>query len=468
MALIGFAMILPLAISYILGENAHAYFLIPFFISLGIGISTIKNKHANTEISYREAVLLVTFAWIGISILGAIPFYLSHYFPSFIDSFFEALSGFTATGSTVLSEIEIVPQSVLFWRSETHWLGGMGIIVLAIVVLPKIRGNKFLFESEAPIPPEEGKLFARTKDIAMVYWKIYLVLTLIEILFLLPVMNPIDAITHSFSSIAGGGFSTKNNSIAFFNSLYIEIVLSIFMLAGATSFILHFQTFVQKKFIYWKNTTFRIFIGIVIFATLAITLNLVLFYKSDISFLHALRIASFQVISLITTTGFATEDFKFWPQFSQIILILTMFIGGMSASTSGSIKVSRFEVLYKDIKNKFYIMLHPKAVKNVRIQGTPIKPNKIEKVYLFVLLYIFVFVSASLLLTADGNSIATAFTAVAATLGNVGPGLDSVGPFNNFAHFSVFAKLVLSFCMLIGRLEIWTVILLLSKYFWSI
>ncbi len=461
-------MILPLAVSYILGESVHSYFLIPFVISLLLGLSTISNKHFDAEISFREAVLLVTFAWITISIVGATPFYLSHYFPSFIDSFFEALSGFTATGSTVLSDIEALPQSILFWRSETHWLGGMGIIVLAIVVLPQIRGNKFLFESEAPVPPEGGKLFAKTKDIAKVYWKIYLALTLIEILFLLPVMNPLDAITHSFSSIAGGGFSTKNNSIAFFDSIYIEIILSIFMLAGATSFILHFQAFVHKRFVHWKNTTFRIFIWIVAFATLSVSLNLFFFYKSDISFLHALRVASFQVISLITTTGFATEDFKYWPQFSQIILVLIMFVGGMSASTSGSIKVSRLEVLYKDIKNKFYFMLNPKRVKHVTIESSPIKPIKIEKVYLFVLLYIFVFATAGLALTADGNPISTSFTAVAATLGNVGPGLELVGPFDNFAHFSVFAKLILSFCMLVGRLEIWTVILLLAQSFWSI
>lgn len=461
-------MILPLAVSYILGESVHSYFLVPFVISLLLGLSTISNKHFDAEISFREAVLLVSFAWIAISITGAIPFYLSHYFPSFIDSFFEALSGFTATGSTVLSDIEALPQSLLFWRSETHWLGGMGIIVLAIVVLPQIRGNKFLFESEAPVPPEGGKLFAKTKDIAKVYWKIYLALTIIEILFLLPVMSPLDAITHSFSSIAGGGFSTKNNSIAFFSSLYIETVLSIFMLAGATSFILHFQAFVHRRFVHWRSTTFRIFIWIVTFATLLITLNLFFFYKSDISFLHALRISSFQVISLITTTGFATEDFKYWPQFSQIILVLIMFVGGMSASTSGSIKVSRLEVLYKDIKNKFYFMLHPKRVKHVTIEGSPIKPAKIEKVYLFILLYIFVFVTAGLTLTADGNPIATSFTAVAATLGNVGPGLELVGPFDNFAHFSILAKLVLSFCMLVGRLEIWTVILLFARSFWGV
>ena len=461
-------MTLPLGVSYLLGEPAHSYFLFPIIASLLVGLTTIHNKHFHTAISYREAVLLVTFAWIGISIVGAIPFYLTDYFPTFIDSFFEALSGFTATGSTVLNNIEALPQSILFWRSETHWLGGMGIIVLAIIVLPKIRGNNFLFESEAPLPPEGGKLFAKTKDVAKVYWKIYLALTIVEILFLLPVMNPIDAITHSFSSIAGGGFSTKNSSIAFFDSVYVEIVISIFMLAGATSFILHFQTFTQKKFIYWKSTSFKIFIAIITFAILSVTINLLLFNKVEIGFLHALRIASFQVISLITTTGFATEDFKYWPQFSQIVLVLIMFVGGMSASTSGSIKVSRLEVLYKDVRNKFYLMLHPRAIRNVKIEGNSIKSDKIEKVYLFIILYVFVFTVAGLLLTADGNSIATSFTAVAATLGNVGPGIDTVGPFDSFAHFSVFAKLILSFCMLVGRLEIWTVVLLLSQYFWSI
>lgn len=461
-------MLLPLIISYIYNENQHIYFLIPIFTASAIGIFSIKNKYSVNEISYREAVLLVTLTWIFVSLFGAIPFYLTEYFPNFIDAFFESISGFTATGSTVLKDIESLPKSILFWRSETHWLGGMGIIALAIVILPKLRGNKFLFEAEAPIPPEGGKLFARTTDIAKAYWKIYIILTLFEILLLLPAMKPFDAITHAFSSIAGGGFSTKNNSIAFFDSVYIELVLSLFMIAGATSFILHFQAINNRVFNYLKSTSFKIFISVIIFSTLLITLNLFLNSNYDSSFFESIRMSFFQVVSIITTTGFATENFKYWPQVSQIVLVLLMFVGGMSASTSGAIKVSRLEVLYKDMKNIFKTMLHPKAVQKVRIDYNSLKPDKIEKVYLFILAYIFVFLTAGLLIIFDNNSIVVAYTAVASTLGNVGPGFAEIGPFDNFAQFSVFSKLILSLCMLFGRLEIWTVLLLFSKYFWSI
>lgn len=461
-------MILPLSISYLYGENQHNYFLLPIAISFILGLFSIKNKYAENAITFRESVLIVVLTWISVSLFAAIPFYLSNQFPSYLDSFFEALSGFTATGSTILSDIEALPQSILFWRSEIHWLGGMGIIVLAIIVLPKIRGNKFLFEQEAPIAPEGGKLFSRTKDIAKTYWKIYIGLTLIEILFLLPVMNPIDAVIHTFSSLAGGGFSSKNNSIAYFNSIYIELVLSLFMLAGATSFILHFQAIVQRRFVHIRNTTFKIFISIIVFATLLVTTNLFLFNSTHITFLHALRISFFQVVSIITTTGFATADFKYWPQFSQLILILLMFVGGMSASTSGSIKISRLEVLFKDIKKRFKIIIHPNSVFKVIIGNNSLSDDKIEKVYLFIYAYIIVFVFAGLLLIVDGNSLATSFTAVITTLGNIGPGLDAVGPFDNFLHFSDFSKIVLSFCMLLGRLEIWGVLLLFSKYFWTV
>ncbi len=240
------------------------------------------------------------------------------------------------------------------------------------------------------------------------------------------------------------------------------------MLAGATSFILHFKSITQKRFVYFRNTSFKIFISVIAISILLITANV--YFENDVHYtlLHSLRIASFQVISLITTTGFATADFKFWPQFSQLILIMLMFVGGMSASTSGAIKVSRLEVLYKDMKNVMSQIFRPAMIKNVEINGTSIRPAKIEKVYLFVILYITVFVISGILIVANGNSIATSFSAVAATLGNVGPGIGQVGPFDNFLHFSLFSKIILSFCMLLGRLEIWTALLLFSKYFWTV
>lgn len=465
--LLGLSMVPALILSYCYNENSHTYFLIPVIICSIIGSMSFFKNSKNSNIQFRESILIVFLVWIMASIIGAIPFNLSIGFNSFIDCFFESLSGFTATGSTVLSDIEVLPKSILFWRAETHWLGGMGIIVLVLAIFPTMKGKAFLFEAEAPISPDEEKLLPRISDIAKTYWKIYLLLTLIQIIFLFPVMSLFDAVTHSFASIAGGGFSTKNLSIGYFDNLYVELVLCVFMIAGATSFILHYYAFKGCFKKYFQSKAFILFISVIFLVATIISINLSFDNNLNIGFLSAFRVAFFQVVSIITTTGFASENFEYWPDLSQLLLILIMFVGGMSASTSGSIKISRYEVLIKNFKNRFIKLIHPSAVTRLKIGKKTIDENKIQRIQSFLFFYISVFIISGLIITMDGNSPSTSFSAVAATLGNVGPGIGNVGPYDNFAHFSLFAKLILSFCMLVGRLEIWGVLLLLLPEYWK-
>jgi len=465
--LLGLSMIPPLILSFYYNENSHIYFIIPVLFCLIIGVFSFIKPHKETNLKFKESITIVFLVWFVASLIGAIPFSFTTGFNSYMDSFFESLSGFTATGSTVLANIEVLPKSILFWRAETHWLGGMGIIVLVLAIFPTMKGKAFLFEAEAPISPEEEKLLPKISDVAKTYWKIYVTLTLIEILFLYPVMSPFDAVTHSFASIAGGGFSTKNLSVGYFNSLYIECVLSFFMIAGATSFILHYYAFKGNFKKYLQSRAFRIFIIVIFIVTTAIAVNLSMNQKLEFGFFSAYRVAFFQVVSIITTTGFASENFELWPDLSQFLLIAIMFIGGMSASTSGSIKISRYEVLFKNFKNRFIKLTHPSAVTRLKIGKKTIEECKIQRLQSFFFFYIIVFLFSGLAITMLGNTPSTSFSAVAATLGNVGPGIGDVGPYDNFAHFSSLTKIILSFCMLVGRLEIWGVLLLMFPEFWK-
>lgn len=464
--LLSLAMIPPLLLSYLFHEQVHIHFIIPIAILSIMSMISFFRKHDFKNLKIRESIAIVVATWIGASVFGALPFIISHILPSFTDAFFESLSGFTATGSTVIPDIETIPRSILFWRSETHWLGGMGIVVLAMVIFPSFRGKSELFSSESPVSTNEDKLFPRIATVAKSYWKIYLLFTFSEFLLLLPVMGWFDAVTHAFATIAGGGFSTKNASIAHFNSLYVEIVVMIFMIIGATSFILHYHA-LRGKFRYFKNSSFKIFFGVLLSSSLLITFNLYLINQDDAAFLSSLRKAIFQVVSIITTTGFATEDFKYWPDFSVSILVLLMFIGGMSASTSGSIKVWRYEIIFKELRLHLRRILKRRVVVFPRQNGKNIGADQVLKVQTFVVMYIFIFLFSGASLTAMGYGAATSFSAVAATLGNVGPGIGGVGPLDNFTLFSDVAKWILSFDMLLGRLEIWTVFSLFIPELWG-
>ncbi len=464
--ILAIAMLPPYFLSYYFHENNHLHFLIPIAVLLVLSLLSFIFRRQPKELHIKEALLIVVLSWIGASACGAIPFLLDHIFSNFTDAFFESLSGFTATGSTVMVNIEAAPRSILFWRSETHWLGGMGIVVLAIAIFPALQVNSKLFNFEAPVSDMDDKLFPRISTIAKSYWKVYLFLSLIEFILLIPAMGWFDAATNTFASIAGGGFSTKNASIAFYNNLYVEIVLMIFMVLGATSFILHYKA-LHGKYRYHRSRSFKIFIGIIFAASTMIALNLIVFQNSEQVIWQAFRNSMFQVISIITTTGFATVDYRYWPSFSILILLSLMFIGGMAASTSGSIKIWRLEIMVKSFRRVMHRFLHAKIVTPIHLNGKWLDRQLILRVQTFITAYLFIFVFSGAALVAMGFRPDTSFSAVAATLGNVGPGIGAVGPFNNFTQFSEPAKWILSSDMLLGRLEIWTLFSLFIPEFWG-
>ncbi len=464
--ILSLALVPPLILSYVFNEPIHYQFYIPVIVFGLIGIVSLIRRKIVKRLSIRESIFIVFIVWVSFSVLGSLPYLLGNVFNTFTDAFFETLSGFTATGSTVLTDIESVPKSMLFWRSQTHWIGGMGIVVLAIAIFPVLQGKNMLFRSEAPVTVLEDKVLPRISVVAKSYWKIYILLTVAEILFLLPAMGWFDAVTHSFASVSGGGFSPRNDSIAYFDSVYVEIVIMAFMILGATSFILHFAA-LHGKPRYFKNTAFKIFISVIFFAGFLVAADLYMTPDLSYSFPGAMRDGFFQVVSIVTTTGFATADFKYWPDFSIIILLLLMFVGGMSSSTSGSVKIWRYEIIIKGIRRIFHRIINPRVVENIRFNDSVVSQNQVMQVQLFTLAYIFIFIISGLLLVALGYDAATSFSSAAATLGNVGPGIGGVGPFDNFAYLSGMAKWVLSVDMLIGRLEIWTVFIIFSPGFWK-
>ncbi|MFQ6604375.1 MAG: TrkH family potassium uptake protein [Fidelibacterota bacterium] len=465
--LFAIAMIPCLLLSYGFREPVHTEFAYPILGMLIFSVLSYSQKYDFNNLSIREAVVIVVISWIVASIIGALPFYLDHILPSFTDSFFESLSGFTATGSTVLPDIEAIPRSILFWRAETHWLGGIGIVVLVMVIFPNFRGRNDLFSSEAPVSETDDRLFPRVATIAKSYWKVYVMLTVLELLLLLPAIGWFDAVTHAFATIAGGGFSIRNASIGFYNSVYVETIVIIFMIAGATSFILHYQV-LRGKFNYWKSAPFKIFMGILLSASFLIAMNVYLVQAHEMSFWSAFRKAIFQVTSIITTTGFATADFKYWPDFSVFILIALMFVGGMAASTSGSIKTWRIEIVFLEMRHMLHKLIHRRAVINPSRNGKRLTIDRVFKVQNFIITYVMIFFISGLLLITLGNTPGTSFSAVAATLGNIGPGIDAVGPFDNFAGLSDLSKWILSADMLLGRLEIWTLVSLFVPEFWGL
>ncbi len=464
--LASWGLLLPLLLVFVFGEDDWFAYAGPLAFGFTLGLLGRRRQALITErLGRREAMFTVVLAWLGVSALGAAPYILSGAISSPLNAFFESISGFTATGSTILADIEKLPKSLLFWRAETHWLGGMGIIALAIAIFPAFAGKQLLYASEAPVDPTEQRLVPRIAETARHFWRLYVILTLAEILLLWPKIGWYEAVTHAFASIAGGGFSTRNASIAAFNSLYVEVVIMLFMIAGATSFILHYHAFHGNFRPYTKNSAFKSYIILMAVTSLLVSFNLALNGKGN-GWLSDLREAVFQVVSIVTTTGFATADFKTWPAFSKLLLLILMFVGGMSASTSGSVKISRYVILFKDSQGALKRLIHPRAFNEVRLDGKTVDPTVIQKAFLFVLLYFLTAVLAGSLLVALNLDPATAFSAVAATLGNVGPGIGSVGPYDNFLWLSPAAKVILSFCMLLGRLEIWTVLILFLPEYW--
>jgi trk system potassium uptake protein TrkH len=459
------ALIAPAAVSYWLHSGEVHAFLVPAALAAVAGLSAqrVFRQQAHFKFGRREAFLLVTAAWVTASIVGALP-YVALKGPGFVvDALFESASGFTTTGASVLTNIEGEPPGLVLWRSLTQWLGGMGIIVLGIAILPKLEiGGMELLGAEAPGPMQE-KLTPRIAETAKYLWGIYALLTATEVLALVLLgLGPLEAVNHSFATMATGGFSTRNASIAAYASPAIEMVVTLFMILAGANFALHFQWLRGRPGRLFGDSEFRFYLGVLGGTTLLLALDLVL--RNGNGILDALRLGVFQSATIVTTTGFATADFDAWPAFSRVLLFLMMFIGGCAGSTGGSVKVARVMIVAKKLIVDLKGMLKPHAVLPVRIGPRAIPDDVVASVTTFFILFLTLFAGGGLLLGLMGLDFVSAFSASAACIGNIGPGFGQVGPTHTFAPLPDPAKLMLAGLMIVGRLELYTVLVLL--FFW--
>ena len=458
-------LVLPMAVAAAYGETAVP-FLIPALLLAVIGLALGLKAPKRSNLYARDGFAVVAVAWVLMSVFGALPFVLSGDIPHFVDAFFETVSGFTTTGASILTEIEPLGRGVLFWRSFTHWVGGMGVLVFVMAILPLSSGDghgMHLMRAEVP-GPSVGKLVSRMGDTAKILYGIYLVMTLIEIvLLLLGGMSLFDACIHAFGTAGTGGFSCRNLSVGAYDSAYFDVVIGVFMLLFGVNFNLYYFLLIKRFRDVFHSEELRAYLLIVGAAVVAIAADIVHIYGTVG---RSLRYSFFQVASIMTTTGFATADFNGWPEFSRAILVILMFIGACAGSTGGGIKVARVVILCKTSLGDMRKMLHPNAVTTVRFEGKPLTDRSIRSVHLFLTVYILIFTVSVLLLSLDRFDLITTFTAVAACINNIGPGLEVVGPMGNYAQFSPAGKLLLSFNMLVGRLEIFPMLLLFAPSIW--
>ena len=458
-------LLLPALVSLIYGEFSGVYFLIPSGILIVIYLLVGMKKPEKRTIYGKEGMVIVASAWILWSLFGALPFTLSGSIPSYLDAFFETVSGFTTTGSSILTDVEALPQGMLFWRSFTHWIGGMGVLVFVMVLttLDK-RNSMYLMRAEVP-GPEKDKLVPRTMSTARILYGMYLGLTLIEvILLLLGGMNMFDSLIHAFGTAGTGGFSNYAASVGHFDSAYIDGVISIFMILFGINFNLYFFLLIRDFKPGWKNEELRAYLGIILAAVAVITLNISGQYPNP---LKAFRYALFQVASIITTTGYATADYNAWPMLSQCILLMLMVIGACASSTGGGIKVSRFLMVLKCIKREIKQMVHPKSISIIRVNDKKVGADVLRSLYVYLMAYAGIVVGSVLLVSIDNLDFGTTFSSVLATLNNIGPGIADVGPVGNFAEFSPLSKIVFCFDMLAGRLEIFPFLMLFTASAWN-
>ena len=467
-AIVSLSMVLPLGWSLWDGSSDGKAFLLS--ISAGLIFSAVlfmagKNADYN-DIGVKDGFLVVSLTWIFVSLIGALPFYLGGTVPTFADAFFESASGFTTTGASVLSDIEAVPRGILFWRSLTHWLGGMGIIVLSLAILPFLGvGGMELFKAEVPGPIPE-KITPRIQQTALYLWGVYAFLTVAEtVLLLLGGMNFFESLTHTFGTVATGGFSPLNRSVGQYGSAYFDWVITVFMFLSGINFVLHYRLLRGHFRPLARDDEFRTYLWIVLFCIAVISADL-LFRGNYDSIAEALRYSAFQVVSIITTTGFATADFELWPSFTQLILLLLMFAGACAGSTGGGMKILRLLILSRHTRAELKRVLHPHAVISVKVGGKVIDTRIQSSVTSFLILYVAVFIAGVFFMTSLGMDMESAMSGVAASLGNVGPGLGSLGPMDNYSAVPEAGKWLFSLLMLMGRLELYTVLLLFFPGTW--
>ena len=461
------SLIAPLLFAVVEGDAGVYPLLVSLLIGGVVGAGAVFLRRSDPhEINRREGILLVALAWVAAAVLGGLPYFFSSYVGTFTDSFFESMSGFTTTGATILTDIEALPHSLLLWRAMTHWLGGMGIILLGIAILPLIgTGGMELYRAEFSGARSE-KLRPRIAETALSLWKIYVVLTLVEYVALrFAGMTPFDSVCQSFATMATGGFSTRGLSIEAFQSPAIEYIVILFMLLAGINFTQHYRLFVERNpRSVLGDSEIRAYVIIIIVATGAIMLAIV--PGSTLPLETSFRQALFQVVSIMTTTGFSSTNFAQWVPMATFVLLMLMFIGGCTGSTAGGMKVARIVLLLKVIGREFRKMAEKRAVFAIRLEGNAVGEGTIASVLNLIYLAFIINFSACLILTASGLDLITAFSAVSAAMFNIGPGLGSVGPVDNYAHIPELSKWTLSFCMLAGRLEFYTVLVVVTPMFW--
>ncbi len=453
----------PLITAVIFWEPEFFVFLGTSAFCLAAGVLITRKKPANTTLYSREGFVIVALSWIVLSLFGSLPYFISGVIPSFVDSLFEAASGFTTMGATVFPEVESLPRSILMWRSFTHWIGGMGVLVFIMAFLPLSGGqNMHIMKAESP-GPSVSKLVPHVRTTALLLYSIYLGLTLAEFLVLLICgMDPFEAINTAVSTAGTGGFGVRNDSMGGYSAA-IQIVVTVFMLLFGINFNTYF--FLGKlKFREAFTTEVIVFLLIVASSVAIISVNISGMY-GDMG--ESVRHSAFTVASVISTTGFSTEDFNLWPELSRSIIVMLMFVGSCAGSTGGGIKVSRFLILFKGIKKELDILIHPKQVKKIKIDGRMIEHDVVRSVNVYMVCYVLVFAISMLVLSFDNYDLITNFTAVAAAINNVGPGLELAGPASNYSVFSEPTKIILIFDMLAGRLELFPMLLLFSPKTWK-
>ena len=459
---VSFLLCLPVALIY--GESTRPFILSALSTGFIVTIFFILSRKEKTSgVSPKEGYLSVTLAWFILCLLGGLPYLYSGSVKTVTDAFFESASGFTTTGSSIFKDVEILPYSILFWRSLTHWIGGLGIIVLVIIILPSLRVvNYQLFSLESSL---KEKIHPRTKAVGFRLLYIYLGLTITEILLLnAGEMNLFESICHTFGTVATGGFSTKNGSIAHF-SHYSQYIIMLFMFLSGVSFVVFYYLFKLRLRKVRQNDELWFYLAVVIIAVAVVTSLLIA--KTNRPFEVAFREGAFQVISILTTTGYANADYLFWPLPALVIIFLLFFAGASTGSTTGSIKMGRHLIVLKNIRNVFIKVLHPNAIYQIRINNQVLNWNTNIAVISFVVLYLFIFVVFSAVISLFGTDALTSASIVAASFGNVGPALGQIGAYQNYSLIPVASKWILSFLMILGRLEVYTLIVLFTRSFWK-
>lgn len=457
-------LLIPCIVAVLYNEKSGFAFLISALISFIIGILCTIKKPKSRSFYAKEGFVSVAISWIVLSISGALPFIISGEIPNIFNALFETVSGYTTTGATILSDVEALSKCMLFWRSFTHWIGGMGVLLFVLCILPLAEGNNMHLMRAESAGPSVGKLVPKMKSTAMILYGIYASLTMLQcILLLLGKIDLFDAITISLGTAGTGGFGTKNTSIAEY-STYIQNVVAVFMLIFGVNFNLYFLLLIRKPKEVLKSEELKTYLGIILVATLIIGIDMSNSFKS---IYESMQQAFFQVTAIISTTGYSTVDFNLWSSLSKFVLLCIMFIGGCAGSTSGGIKVSRILIAFKNLNNEIYSFIHPKRVQSIKLEGKKVVNDIVKSVNVYFVLYALIFVVSLFLISIENGSFETNFTAVLTTLGNVGPGFDGVGPMSNFGHFSWFSKCIFIFDMLAGRLELIPMIILFSPWTWK-